>query len=96
MRGIYKGRRDGTRCRKRAGGGERGQSEWLDGRLAPPVDGSIFGGASAGGLTVAAEVGRGRGGRNEDGSRKGMDGNGAEVGTRRGTRWTGNRVDRRS
>ena len=97
MRGIYKGRRDGTRCRKRAGGGgERGQGGWLDGRLAPPVDGTIFGGASAGELTVAAGGWKGSGGRDEDGSRKGRDGNGAVVGTRRGTRWTGERVDRRS
>ena len=70
MRGIHKGRRDGTRCRKRAGGGERGQGGWLDGRLAPPVDGTTFVGASAGELTVAAGAGRGV---DEEGTRTGVD-----------------------
>ena len=70
MRGIHKGRKDGTRCRKRTGGEGRGvQGGWLDGRLAPPVDGTIFGGASAGELTVAAGAGRGV---DEEGTRTGV------------------------
>ena len=57
---VHQGTKGRHALQKADRGEGRGvQGDWLDGRLAPPVDGTTFVGASAGELTVAAGAGRG-------------------------------------